>query len=75
MMCYLSALAPSRGPCYALHDDASMTTTPLAAISWLQRPLSRRQHCMDQLFSYSLASTTSTGPEITAAQHRHAFAR
>ena len=75
MMCYLSALAPSRGPCYALHDDASMTTTPLAAISWLQRPLSRRQHCTDQLFSYSLASTTSIDPEITTAPRRHGLAR
>ena len=41
-------------------DDASMVTTPLAAISWPQRPLARRRHLMARLFSYSLAST-STG--------------
>jgi len=70
MLCYLQ-----REPCYAQRDGASMATTPLAAISWLQRPLSRRQYRTDQLFSYSLASTTSTGPEITAAQHRDGFAR
>ena len=37
-----------------------MATTPLAAISWPQRPLARRRHLMARLFSYSLAST-STG--------------
>ena len=43
-------------PCYA-----SMATSLLAAISWPQRPPARRGYLVDHLFSYSPASTTSTG--------------
>ena len=70
MMCYLQ-----RKPRYAYHDDGSIATTPLAAISWLQRPLACWLYLTDHLFSYSPASITHLAPEITAAPHRHGFAQ
>ena len=59
-----------------------MVTTPLPAISWLQRPLARRQHTTGHLCSFSPASFTSTRsreqwPQDTSAsaRHRHAVDR
>ena len=59
-----------------------MVTTPLAAMTRLQRPLARRQHATGHLCSFSPASFTSTrsGEQWTqdtsaSARHRHAVDR
>ena len=59
-----------------------MVTTPLAAMTRLQRPLARRQHATGHLCSFSPASFTSTrsGEQwaqdtSASARHRHAVDR